>query len=188
MTQDHGGYNPQMPQYPQQPQGYPQGGYPQAGGFPAAPQAAPGAGPHVRPGSVTSSAVLGFIQAGITAIITLIMLFGTLNVSERTDGEAGGFGYVLIIVQLVGAVLLIMGGMQLIKGTGRGLMIGGAILEIVIGLFYIVVFAAIPSLGIAEVSSAKGVMIVGALALSVMPVISLIQAAGSGASAWLRRY
>jgi hypothetical protein len=169
------------PSYPQAP-GYPQGsGYtPGVGGMPAAP--AEYAGPGGRPGSVTASAVLAFVQAGLTAITTIILAAG----AARADATDVALGWLIVLAQAAGVVLLIMGGVQLMGGKSRVALIVGAVLELAICLFWLVAFSIIPTFGISEVSTGKTVLIMIALVFAVMPVISLIMAAGGQASQYLQ--
>ncbi|OLR92008.1 hypothetical protein [Actinokineospora bangkokensis] len=209
MSQDYSGY-PQQPghqQYPQQgtpPQGYPAyqqpgtppQGYPayQQHGYPAAPlPQAPQQqynGASTRPGVVTSAAVLAFVQAGITAITTIMMFAGLASVSDAgADGDYA-FSLVVSIAQAIGVLLLILGGVQIISGKNRGILIGAAALEIIISAAWIIRFALIstdeldgsPALDIAN--GAKAVMIVVALLFAIMPIITLIQSLSSNAASW----
>ncbi|PPK65880.1 hypothetical protein V5P93_000229 [Actinokineospora auranticolor] len=183
MTQDYSGgnFNPQPPQYPQQPPAYPQ-----TGGFPAPPppgQYPVGAvGPRSRPGSATSAAVLAFVQASITGILTLLIAISAFD--GKSDGIA--VAVLIVLVQFAGVGLLAVGGAQVLKGTGRGLLIGGNIVEIVIGLVYLAIFSIIPTFNFDLFEQVKAVAIIGALLLTAIPAISLAQAAGSNTSAWLR--
>ncbi|MGQ0837287.1 hypothetical protein [Actinokineospora sp.] len=179
--QEPGGY-PQQGGYPQAP-GYPQQGYPQTGGLPQAP-AEYGGGPITRSGAVTSAAVLAFVQAGITTITTIIVLAGAAN-SSGGGGEAS-VSFVIGLVQLAGVLLLIFGGVQLMQGKGRGLLVAGAIVEIVLSATYLVAFAVIPTFGVDTFEGAKTFLILVALLFAVMPTISLIQALGASGTEWLR--
>src|SRR5439155_8860144 len=103
-------------QQQQQPYGTPpggfqqQGGYPQQAGYPVAPGYAPpmGSGPTEKPGAITGSAVLAFIQAGITLITTGLIFIGLF----AAGSDAGAEGWLLAIAQLAGIILLIFGAVQ----------------------------------------------------------------------------
>jgi hypothetical protein len=178
------GYQQPYPQqgYPQQ-QGYQQ--YPQSGGMQALPYAPQqGGGPAARPGVVTSAAVLGFVQAGITTITTIMVLAGLS--SSAVDGTAFATNLTVGLVQAAGVVLLVLGGVQIMGGKNRGVLIGGAVLEILITAFYVVMFAFIPTLGIDVFSGAKTFLIIVTLLFAVMPIISLVQALSGSATAWFQ--
>lgn len=203
--QEPGGYPQQPGGYPQsppagfpQPGGYPQqqGGYPQSppAGFPQAPSYAQGAGglpvaptdygevgSSIRPGSATAAAVLAFVQGGITAITTIIGIAGISN-----NASDVGLAWLLLLAQVAGVILLIVGGVQLMQGKSRVLLLVGCGLELAICLFYIAVFSLIPTFGVSDVEAGKTVLILAAVFFAVMPTISLIMGAGSATSQWMR--
>ncbi|HVK25143.1 MAG TPA: hypothetical protein VM677_27615 [Actinokineospora sp.] len=172
-----GGY-PQAPGYPQQ-GGYAQPGYQQAGGLPMAPAEYGGGGPVARPGAATSAAVLSFVQAGITTITTILVLAGAANNGQP---ESWAFG----LAQTVGVILLIMGGVQLMQGKNRTLLVAGNVLEIAISLGYAIMFGLIETQGFDLVEGAKATLIVIAALFAVMPVISVIQAQGGSTTHYLQ--
>jgi hypothetical protein len=202
--QQPGGYGQQPEGYPQQQGGYPQsagypqqqGGYPQqqpaypqapsyaqgAGGLPVAPPDQGYGGPVARPGSTTAAAVLAFVQGGITTITTIIFAAG-LSQADATDV---GLGWLIVLAQAAGVVLLIMGGVQLMGGKSRVALVVGSALELVICLFYLVVFSIIPTFGISDVAAGKSVLIVFAILFAIMPTISLIMAAGGASTQYLQ--
>ena len=164
-----------FPQAPQPPQGQAyQQGY---GGMPQAPQEYSGG--TARPGVVTASAVLAYIQAGITTITTILVWIG---VGQQADGSDTAFQAVLALAQTVGIVLLIWGAVQAMGGKGRTLLLAGAALEIVISLAWIIRFAALDTGGIDFLENAKGGIIFIAILFAVMPVISLILVLGQQAT------
>ncbi|HWM05633.1 MAG TPA: hypothetical protein VNP92_25105 [Actinophytocola sp.] len=193
-----GGFPQQQPggNYPGQQQ--PGGNYPGSGGFPAAPgyqqnmggmPQAPqeySAGPMTRPGVVTAAAVLAYIQAGITAITTILVFAGAANMS----GGDAALQLLIGAVQAVGVVLLIMGGVQIMGGKSRTLLVAGTVLELVICLFYGIFYATIDvdavNTSAIDVSGAKAVLVGFAVAFAVMPVISLALALGNQATQFLR--
>ncbi|GAB1510300.1 hypothetical protein [Actinophytocola sp. KF-1] len=183
---------PQSPPYGQPAQGYPHSnpyGQPAAshqyGSMPAAP-AEYSSGPIPRPGTVTAAAVLAYVQAGITLIPTILMLAGAASGDSSGAGSDAAFGWLLIIVQLVGAGLLIGGGVQIMGGKSRTLLIAGAGLELAISLAWIIRFAAIDSQGIDIIDAGKGVIIGIAIFFAIMPAISLIMALGAGTTQFLQ--
>lgn len=182
---------PQSPPYGQPAQGYPQSppqGYPQAQGYGAGMPSAPAeysAGPIPRPGTVTAAAVLGYVQAGITLIPTVLMFGGAVSSDSGAAADAA-VGWILVLAQLAGAALLITGGVQIMGGKSRTLMLVGAGLEIAISLFWIIRFAAIDSGGIDIIDQGKGVIIGFAIFFAIMPAISLIMSLGANTTQFLQ--
>ncbi|MDQ3785815.1 MAG: hypothetical protein M3422_01050, partial [Actinomycetota bacterium] len=176
---------PQSPPYGQPAQGYPQSppyGQPapsyQYGAMPAAP-AEYSSGPIPRPGTVTAAAVLGYVQAGITLIPTVLMLAGAASGDASGAGSEAAVGWLLIIAQIAGAALLIAGGVQIMGGKSRTLMVVGAGLELAISLFWIIRVAAIESGGVDVIDAGKGVIIGIAIFFAIMPTISLVMSLGA---------
>lgn len=180
---------PQSPPYGQPAQGYPQQpyGYPQAPGYGAMPPAPPeySAGPIPRPGTATTAAVLAFVQAGITLIPTIIMLAGLANTSGAAASDTA-LGWVIVLAQLIGAVLLIVGGVQILGGKNRAVIVAGAALELAICMFWIIRVAAINSEGFDVVDAGKGVIIGIAIFFAIMPAISLIMSLGATTTQFLQ--
>lgn len=181
MTQPYG----QQPYGQQQPGGYPQApGYAQGmGGMPQAPQEY-SQGPVARPGTVTGAAVLAYIQAGITSITTILVIAGLA--SGNAEGGQAALGWLVGLVQVAGVVLLIMGGVQLMGGKGRNLLVVGAAVELVICVYYLISFAVVETGNIDLLESAKGVLIAIAVFFAIMPTISLVLAMGSGTTQFLQ--
>jgi hypothetical protein len=190
---------PQSPPYGQPAQGYPQSppygqpaqGYPQAsayGSMPAAPQEY-SSGPIPRPGSATAAAVLAFVQAGITAIPGILQLVGAFGASD-IDSAVMAESLAVSIVTLIGVALLITGGVQLLGGKSRSMLIAGAAVELVICLYYIIKALAIDSGDLEGVSSAmdvaKGVIVGFAIFFAIMPTISLVMSLGSTTTQFLQ--
>jgi hypothetical protein len=163
-----------FPQAPQAP------AYPQPGGLPLAPQEY--AGPRAGPGVVTAASVLAYIQAGITAITTVLVFAGASNL----DGGQMILQIVIGLAQAAGVALLIVGGVQLMGGKSKTTMIAGCGLELVICLVYIVIYAAIPSGGIDVIQGAKAVLIGFAIFFAIMPTISLVLSMGQQTTQFLQ--
>jgi hypothetical protein len=140
--------------------------------------------PIPRPGSVTAAAVLAYVQAGITAITTII-LFALLG-SGDVGGGAVAVGVLVAVAQTAGVALLIIGGVQLASGKSRTLLIAGCALELVICLYYLISFLVAPTTVLDEqgLDAAQGVFYV--LFLAAMPTISLIISLGSNAMRFLQ--
>lgn len=162
------GYQGQQPGYP----GQPQPGY---GSMPSAPPEYTG-GPATRPGTVTTAAVLAFVQSGITLICTIILMIGLAALSGAVDSSESISGldvdegalaglWILAIVGLVGAGLLIFGGVKALSGTAGQLLVIAAGLEILLCIVWLAGF--------------QGGII--AVLLIVMPIITLVMSLGGPA-------
>jgi hypothetical protein len=165
-------YGQQPPGNYNQGQGQPGPGY---GGMPPAPPEY-SSGPVARPGSVTAAAVLAFVQAGITVICSVILMIGLGAVSGAVDDaeSIGGIDvdegmlamlWVLSIVGLIGAGLLIWGGVKALSGTAGQLLVIAAALQIVLCIVWLAGFSG-------------GII---AILLVVMPIITLVLSLGSAA-------
>lgn len=185
---------PQSPPYgqPAQPQGYPQSppyGQPAPqypyGSMPSAP-AEYSSGPIPRPGTVTAAAVLAYVQAGITLIPTVLMLAGMVN-SDGGGGSDAAFGWIIVLAQIAGAALLITGGVQIMGGKSRALMVAAAGIELAVCLGWIVRVALIESSGIGAdvIDAGKGVLIGFAIFFAIMPTISLVMSLGASTTQFL---
>jgi hypothetical protein len=175
MSQPYG----QQP-YGQQPQGNygpgpgnPGPGY--GGGMPPAPPEY-SAGPVTRPGTVTTAAVLGFVQAGLTLICTIfvvIILGAAQAVTNESESQFGveidqgmlTIGWIVAIAGVVGAGLLIWASVKTLGGTAGQLMVIAAALQLVLCIVWL---------------AALGGGIV-AVILAVMPIISLVMVLGGPA-------
>ncbi|HEU5469069.1 MAG TPA: hypothetical protein VFV67_00330 [Actinophytocola sp.] len=193
--QPSGGY-PQAPGYPTSPPGgFPQqsGGYPQAPGYASAPGGLPQAppdygqgGPVGRPGSATAAAVLGFVQAGITTLTTLLLFLGLAQVGDVADTSGVAIAWAIALGQLAGIVLLIWGGVQLMSGAGRALFLAGAALEIVLSLVWLIRFAAAETAGFSLAENVQSFGVFMAIIFAIMPVIGLILAMGGATTQYVQ--
>jgi hypothetical protein len=185
---------PQSPSYGQPAQGYPQSppyGYPQqqaSGAFGNMPAAPPeySSGPMQRPGTVTAAAVLGYVQAGITLIPTILMLIGIAGATSDADAGNAVLGWLLVIAQLVGAALLIAGGVQIMGGKSRVLLIVGAVIELLCCLYWIIQAAAVDSGGYDVIDTGKGVLIGFAIFFAIMPAITIALALGGSTTEFVQ--
>lgn len=189
---------PQSPPYGQPAQGYPQSpptGYPQAPAYGNMPSAPPeySQGPHARPGVATAAAVLAFVQAGITAIPGVLQLIGAAS-GNNNDAAGNPPTAVLLLVaiaELAGVALLIVGGVQLLGGKSRAMMVAGCALELAICVYWIIYAASIDSNiageAAAEIMNAgKGVLIGFAIFFAIMPTISLVMSVGATTTQFLQ--
>jgi hypothetical protein len=156
--------------------------------MPAAPQEY-SSGPIPRPGSATAAAVLAFVQAGITVIPGILQLVGAFGTSD-IDTAIMAETLAAAIVTLIGVALLIIGGVQLLGGKSRSMMIVGAAVELVICLYYVIKALAIDSGDLEGVSSAidmaKGVIVGFAIFFAIMPTISLVMSVGATTTQFLQ--
>jgi hypothetical protein len=162
MTQPYGGQQQPGGQYPDS------GGLPQAPGYsmPQAPQEY-SSGPIPRPGVATTAAVLAFVQAGLTTITTLLVWIGVFNL----EGSDMAIQLAIALAQTVGIVLLIMGGVQLMGGKNRNLLIAGAAVELAVCVAWLIQFAVVESEGIELLENAKAGGIAIALFFAIMPAL-----------------
>jgi hypothetical protein len=194
---------PQSPPYGQPAQGYPQSppygqqaqGYPQAPGYGSMPSAPPeySAGPTSRPGTATAAAVLAFVQAGLTAIPGVLQLIN----APKNGGLAGnppvGVMLIVAIAEVLGAVLLIFGGVQLLGGKSRNVIVAGAAVELALCVYWIIYAASISStlagdedFAVAAMNAGKGVLIGFAIFFAIMPTITLIMSVGASTTQFLQ--
>jgi len=158
--------------YGQQPGDYNQPGQ-GFGGMPPAPQEY-SAGPVARPGTSTAAAVLAFVQGGLTLISVIILMAGLGALSSiDNDSTVGGIDvndgmlallWVAAIVGLVGAGLLIWGGVKVLSGTAGTMFIIATGLQIALCIFWLI----------------EGAGIVPIL-LIVMPIVALVLFLGAPA-------
>jgi hypothetical protein len=175
---------PQSPAYGQPAQGYPQAPQAPYGQMPSAP--AEYGGPMSRPSTVTAAAVLAFVQAGITAVPGILQLVAAVGASADLGGGAVAEGLAVAIATVVGTALLITGGVQLLGGKSRTMLIAGCALELVICLYYIVRIGLVDSEGIEAIDAGKGVFIGFAIFFAIMPTISLVLSLGATSTQFLQ--
>ena len=161
--------------YGQQPGDFNQG---QQGGYGAMPPAPPeySSGPITRPGTVTTAAVLAFVQAGLTLICSVFLMIGlgalagamddadTIGGIDVNEGALAGL-WILAIVGLAGAGLLIWGGIKALSGTAGKILIIAAGLQILLCIIWLAAFQG----GIVSI------------VLVVMPIIILVMSLGGPA-------
>lgn len=179
---------PQSPPYGQPAQGYPQAQpYPQAPGYGAMPPAPPeySSGPIPRPGTATTAAVLAFVQAGITLIPTVILLAGLFQATDA-DASDTGMGWAVTLAQVLGVVLLIVGGVQILGGKSRAMLIAGAAVELACSVFWIILISGVDSGGFDVIDTGKGVIIGIAIFFAIMPTISLVMSVGATTTQFLQ--
>jgi hypothetical protein len=143
-------------------------------------------GPMSRPSTVTAAAVLAFVQAGITAIPGILQLVAAVGASADIGGAAVAEGLAVAIATVVGTALLITGGVQVLGGKSRSVMIAGCALELVICVYYIIRVGLIESAGIEAIDAGKGVIIGFAIFFAIMPVISLVLTLGATSTQFLQ--
>ncbi|GGS37975.1 hypothetical protein [Actinokineospora fastidiosa] len=181
MTQPYG-QQPGDQQYPQAP-GYPTtppGGVPPYGSMPAAP---PEHAPPTRPGTIMTAAVLGYVQAGITLITSIILIAGLGAASDADGGVV--LGVLVVLAQLAGCVLLILGGVKLAGGVTRTPYLIGAGLELAICLYYLISILAVDDGGFEFVEDMKALATIFPLFFAIMPAIGLAMALGGSGAQWL---
>ena len=154
--------------YQQQP-GYPPAGYP--GAYPPAKPA--------RPGAVTASAVLAFVQAGAVIIAGIVVLAGATSVLDIDDDRATGVGteFTLVaIVTLICGALLVIGGAQSFQRKVTILVVGSAV-SLLLSVYWL-----IRTIGL---GADFGVAIIWPLIFAVLPIIIISLSLGSTGKAWV---
>jgi hypothetical protein len=114
-----------------------------------------------RDGGV-AAATLACVQAGVTAITTIIVFADVFD-----GGERAAFDVVAGAAQAAGVALLIIGAVRLLRGAGRSAAVAGFALELAICLYYLVSFAA------GGTGEAAGLVAVPVF-FAIMPVIGLL--------------
>jgi hypothetical protein len=188
---------PQSPPYGQPAQGYPQGqaygGQPP--GYGAMPSAPPeySAGPIGRPGTATAAAVLAFVQAGLTAIPGVLQLINAPKNGGLGGNPPTGVMVIVAIAEVLGVALLIVGGVQLLGGRSRNIIMAGAALELALCVYWVIWAASLSStlagdedFAVAAMNTGKGVLIGFAIFFAVMPTITLIMSAGASTTQFLQ--
>jgi hypothetical protein len=183
-----------QPAYP----GTPPGGQPVYAGQPGQPYpqgpggygSGYGPAPVEKPGGVTGAAVLGFIQAGLTLITTVLFTMGLFNAQGIADSAEVDSSplielWIVDIAQFAGVVLLIFGAVQLLGGSGRMLFLIGAGLEIALSLYWMIRFAGMETEGLDFAEGFRNSIIVFAIGFAILPIIGLILAAGSAAGRYI---
>lgn len=171
---------------------YDQQPYPVVYGYPVGP--APVMYGHTpRPGVITAAAVLAYVQAGITGIATLIMFTGLFD-SRFSSGRLL-VQTVVVLAAAVGVGLLIAGGVRFMAGRDRTMLMVACVVEFVICLFYVIVFATISDSALdpdntaeldGTLGAARGVLVVFAIFFAVMPTISLSLSRSRSATDFMR--
>jgi hypothetical protein len=123
-------YGQQQPDYGQPAYGQPQGqpGYEAAPGWSGAP--APGG---KRPGAVTAAAVIGIVIGGLGTLGGLLTLFALGDLFE-IDALLG----ILALLSFAAAIVLLVGGIQVLRGQAPKLLLLGSYASIVTQLLYLV--------------------------------------------------
>jgi hypothetical protein len=120
--------------------GYPPFGYPAGPAVPRAPR---------RPGQVVTAAVLTFVQSALVLVTSLYVYFfaALLEIASRDvplPGAASAFageGTVLAIVQVVSAVLLVVGGIRVLMSRtpiAWWLLVGALAVQVVLAAYWLV--------------------------------------------------
>lgn len=131
-----------------------------------------------------SAAVLAFVQSGFTAITTIVMIF----VAAQRTGTHGVLAQGIWIAQAISVAALISGGVLLIQGKTRSVLMAGNALHLALSLLWIIVAArlAATDLDPENPTGAKEGLVLIAVVFSVLPLISLIQAGVQSVGTWLR--
>jgi hypothetical protein len=157
----------------QPPQGYGQQPQQPYGAMPSAPPEYTG-GPMPRPGTVTTAAVLAFVQAGLSLIGSVLMMIAFGAVTAASNDSSFGIvidegkltiGWILTVVGVIGGGLLIWAGVKALSGTAGQLMLIACAVQIVLCIAWL---------------AALGGGVVSVI-YAVMPIIALVMSLGGPA-------
>jgi hypothetical protein len=124
-----------------------------------------------RPAMATAAGVLGIVTGGLTALACLMWLFGTIS----GDGSSA----VMLICGIPCAVGTLTGGIRLLQGHRRGLLLGSAVLSVVVLLLTL----AIGVLTSDDSEQTVGVTVFVVLALA-LPVVTAALTAQRSVQGW----
>ena len=172
--------------YPAQPYGYPGYGYPGPWGPvpPRRPQ---------KPGTVITSAVLAFVQAGVVLIASLYVWFFASVIDVLAEDNPAVFASsrmeslatevtVLAIIQLVSVVLLIVAGIRILTartGTAWLLAVAAHAVQIVLAVYWAVRLVTL--MNEAPGADSTGALAAVTIVFAAAPIVGLgIVVAGSG--------
>jgi hypothetical protein len=88
-----------------------------------------------RPTQASAAAVLAFVQAGVTALPTADLLVAAALADSH---RAGMSTLALFAVQAIGICFLIAGGVEILRGRDRGLLVVGCVLQLALCFFHAV--------------------------------------------------
>jgi hypothetical protein len=138
-------------------------------------------GPVARPSVTTAAGVLAFAQAAATALASAVVVtalitiasFGSVEIARQAGIYIGGTiaeGWVAVVVQLAGVVVLIVAGRRVLAGTGERLYLAAMGLQIVLCVYWLIrgAFALVP------------------LALLIMPLLGVILLLGAASQQYIR--
>jgi len=131
--QPNPGYGPPAPGYGQPAPGYGQGpqGYGQPSSYPSAPAGyGYGEAPTRRPGQVTAAAIIGIVIGTLSTFLYLLLI-GALFATSVTYGALG-------LLSLIAAVVLLVGGIQVLRNGGPQLLLYGAYAAIALSVLSLV--------------------------------------------------
>ena len=137
----------------------------------------------VRPGAATAAAVLAFVQAGLLLLAVLAIVVAA--VADDVPGNDVGVAVLVAVVACTLAGLDLLGGLFLLRGAGRTLLLVGTWIEVgLLGLLFLVVLAdAVTGNPVDPTADLVGVLVL--LVLAVVPVVRLVQATRPAVGSWL---
>jgi hypothetical protein len=96
----------------------------------------------VKPSSISTAVVLGFVQVGLSVVATVGMIVLVLALASAMEVGTGDEVWLIAVVQFIVAALLLAGSFRLRSGTTRSLYIVAVGLQLVICLGWLVLFLA----------------------------------------------
>lgn len=146
--------------------------------------------PVTRPSTVTVAAAIAFAQAVVTMFATLASfvfpgLGWTMVLLSFFGADQDDIGTLMLLslVQLAGAALLVTGGVLVLVGMTRSVLIAACVVELLICAVYIGLYPQMPS----AYPVLRAGLILSVVYLGAMPVSSLILVLGREARLYSRR-
>lgn len=170
----------QQPGYGQQ--AYGQQGYPGQPAYPAGYQPGYGASGPGRPGVATGAAIVAIVLGVIYGLWGALFLIGSAAVSD--SGLSGGdvaFAWISSILLLGGAIIMFVGGIQLLGGSnGMTIKLGAAVTALAVIVFLIWSLISGDGNGIGTVIVVTIIGLIG-------PALVFSLSAGSAVTQWLQQ-
>lgn len=136
-----------------------------------------------RPGQVTAAAVLAFVQAGL--LLLLVLMITIASVADDVPGDRVGIAVLVTVAACALAGLDLLGGIGLLRGTGRTLLLVTSWVETgLIGLLFLLLLVDVTTGNPVDPGGdALGLMVV--LLLLAVPVVRLVLVLQPRVAAWV---
>jgi hypothetical protein len=129
-----------------------------------------------QPSSITVAVVVGFVQAGLSTLVTVGMLVLASAMASDMGVDMGGIVWAIAIAQLFIAMLLVFGTVQLRRGEGRTPYVSAAALHLVNCLLWLILFY----------GNGNPIYPMVPLLLGALTIVGLVQAAKPASAEYVR--